>query len=1045
MNKFLSILVLLLLFSVKIFAQIPAYYNDVNLNLSGLPLKEELAVKIINTHTNLSYSEIWDASKITDVNPLNSIEVLLIYGYEDGSDGNSNNDRERGINATCGSGSCLGLWNREHVFANSLASPDLNDSGTSGAPYADAHNLRPCDSPNNSSRGNKLFAAGSGNSGAVTAGWYPGDEWKGDVSRIAMYMYLRYGSQCLPTFLGIGSSASTPDDMIDLFLQWNVEDPVSNFEKQRNTYHDSAGTYAQGNRNPFIDNPAFATEVWGGPQAEDIFGGVSDTEAPTIPTTLVASNITGNSFSVSWTASIDNASVLGYNVLFDGVILGTSSTNTYNATGLNASGTFNVKVQAYDSNLNTSVSSSALIVHTSADSGTTCTDLFISEYIEGTSYNKALEITNFTGSTVDLSIYSIKRQVNGAGSWPSGLSLTGSLVNGDVFVVAHSSADLEITNAADITTGGAQVNFNGDDPVGLFKNDVLIDIIGTFDGGSSNFAKDETLQRKSSVISPNTIYTISEWNTLATDTFSGIGSHVVSGTNTFLGTTDSDWDTASNWSFGSLPSNSNVIIRAGQTVSASGDISVANLTLESNSKLTVAANVTNSGTINLNSNASLIAQNSTDFDLTYHRYLETSNWYLTASTVTNETFQNIIGSHNFATGSGSNIGIGAYLNTVPEWIYATSLTIGTLASGEGRSVKLSQAGNISFTGAMALDSKSIPISDGGVSGNGFNLIGNPFSSYITANHTSPSASNNLLSANSEILAEQTIWFWNQADEEYKQINQASASLDGIRYIPPGQGFFVKSNTSGGSFNFQESLQNQQGIDIFNKSENFTHIKLILTDRNSNSSTDIIYMYGATSDWDNGFDSTIFSGTSNSFGIYSQLAKNNQGQNLGIQSLLENNFDEVIAIGVVASIGREITITAETLNLPDTHKIYLEDRLNNTLTLLDASSKYTTKLTNDMSGTGRFYLHTSNSALNINANFSKNVNVYTTDNKTLHIIGLYSSYTSLVLFDITGKKVFNTSFFGNGNNTIKLSNLKKAVFIVQLENSQGVLNKKLIIK
>ena len=52
MNKFLSILVLLLLFSVKIFAQIPAYYNDVNLNLSGLPLKEELAVKIINDSLN---------------------------------------------------------------------------------------------------------------------------------------------------------------------------------------------------------------------------------------------------------------------------------------------------------------------------------------------------------------------------------------------------------------------------------------------------------------------------------------------------------------------------------------------------------------------------------------------------------------------------------------------------------------------------------------------------------------------------------------------------------------------------------------------------------------------------------------------------------------------------------------------------------------------------------------------------------------------------------------------------------------------------------
>ncbi len=52
--------------------------------------------------------------------------------------------------------------------------------------------------------------------------------------------------------------------MIDLFLEWNAEDPVSDFERQRNTYHDSQQTYAQGNRNPFIDNAYLATRIWGG-------------------------------------------------------------------------------------------------------------------------------------------------------------------------------------------------------------------------------------------------------------------------------------------------------------------------------------------------------------------------------------------------------------------------------------------------------------------------------------------------------------------------------------------------------------------------------------------------------------------------------------------------------------------------------------------------------------------------------------------------------------------------------------------------------------
>ena len=144
------------LYSIFIVAQ-QSYYDDVNLNLTGISLKEALATKITTTHTNnLSYTPgIWNAVMVTDMNPFDSNEVLLIYGFENGSDSNSSNDRERNINDNCTSNSCIGLWNREHVYPNSLATPDLDQDGTNGPPYADAHNLRPCDSQRNSSRGNK--------------------------------------------------------------------------------------------------------------------------------------------------------------------------------------------------------------------------------------------------------------------------------------------------------------------------------------------------------------------------------------------------------------------------------------------------------------------------------------------------------------------------------------------------------------------------------------------------------------------------------------------------------------------------------------------------------------------------------------------------------------------------------------------------------------------------------------------------------------------------------------------------------------------------
>lgn len=264
-----------LLSTVFIFAQAGApatpYYNSFNWALTGTSLKSALATKITTTHTNiLDYAEAESALKIVDLDPSDgtNTNLLLIYGFSanicPSNTSDDNDHRRRNKNSDGGGTSCE--WNREHVYAKSLGTPDL---GTSGA-GADAHHLRACDVQRNGNRGNLKFATGSGNSGTVSGGWYPGDEWKGDVARNMMYMYLRYGSQCLPTGVGTGTSPTSDSNMLNLFLQWNAEDPVSQYEDNRNTYlGNSANTYGQGNRNPFIDNPYLATVIWGGVVAEN--------------------------------------------------------------------------------------------------------------------------------------------------------------------------------------------------------------------------------------------------------------------------------------------------------------------------------------------------------------------------------------------------------------------------------------------------------------------------------------------------------------------------------------------------------------------------------------------------------------------------------------------------------------------------------------------------------------------------------------------------------------------------------------------------------
>ena len=157
--------------------------------------------------------------------------------------------------------------------------------------------------------------------------------------------------------------------------------------------------------------------------------------------------------------------------------------------------------------------------------GVESTDLFISEYIEGSSYNKAIEIYNGTGAAVSLSSYTLRLYRNG-GTSPFSISLSGTLAAGDVYVVAHSSASAAILAKADLTNGN--LDFNGNDVVALAKSGSNIDVVGTI-GSSADFAKDVTKVRKSSVTAGVTTYAAGEWDNKASDTTSFLGAHTMDG------------------------------------------------------------------------------------------------------------------------------------------------------------------------------------------------------------------------------------------------------------------------------------------------------------------------------------------------------------------------------------------------------------------------------------------------------------------------------------------------------------------------------------
>ena len=116
-------------------------------------------------------------------------------------------------------------FNTEHIYPRSKIVTEA---------VTDLHHLRVCDKKVNTRRSNHPFTEGKGAANLHNKAWYPGDEWKGDVARMIFYLNLRYNEEI------------------------NEEDPVSDFEHQRNNVIEGA----QGNRNPFIDFPQLARTVF---------------------------------------------------------------------------------------------------------------------------------------------------------------------------------------------------------------------------------------------------------------------------------------------------------------------------------------------------------------------------------------------------------------------------------------------------------------------------------------------------------------------------------------------------------------------------------------------------------------------------------------------------------------------------------------------------------------------------------------------------------------------------------------------------------------
>ncbi|MGQ3054751.1 MAG: endonuclease [Roseateles sp.] len=222
---------------------------------TGVALRSALNTAAAHGHVRMSYSAVWEALKYTDEDPANTANVLLLYTAR--SQAKTHN---AGVNS-----SDQDAWNREHVWAKSHGFPDEGQWA-----HTDIHHLRPEDVSVNSTRGNKDFDWGGSAIAEAPGNLTDADSFepraavKGDVARMMFYMAIRYegGDSTGVGNLELADNVGTSGNLFGrrcTLVAWHRADPVDAAEIRRH----SRIVERQGNRNPFVDYPAWGDEVFG--------------------------------------------------------------------------------------------------------------------------------------------------------------------------------------------------------------------------------------------------------------------------------------------------------------------------------------------------------------------------------------------------------------------------------------------------------------------------------------------------------------------------------------------------------------------------------------------------------------------------------------------------------------------------------------------------------------------------------------------------------------------------------------------------------------
>jgi len=547
---------------------------------------------------------------------------------------------------------------------------------------------------------------------------------------------------------------------------------------------------------------------------------------------------------------------------------------------------------------------------------TTCADLFFSEYIEGSSNSKALEIYNPTNAAINLATYSVKLYTNGGTTAANTLQLPNkNLAPDDVYVIANSAAVAAILSVDDTTS--SVTNFNGDDAVVLFKNTDTLDIIGDVgvDPGASwavgtGTTLDYTLVRKATVNKGqrNWVTGANEWDVYPNNTTTYLGGHI----SNCLGMA---WD-GSAWSPSTPTSTDNVRLNGNYTVSAGSSFTANNLTVSSGNTLTLEAS--SSGYAQLKVNGSLVNQGT----VIAKQYLTGAGHHSVSSPMSN----------GFTTTNGTSSSLYAYDASTGAYNMSPTLT----SAGTGffapleTSGFLTSAGTFSATGTPTTSHTHTLLyaqtQVSGGSGSGWNLIGNPYTCGLDWNAVTKTNVNN------------TYYVWDPTSSKYQYYSAsaltgtylaASSILSGV--IAPMQAFWVQVSTSSAA----SIVSTMAAAGTVSTSPTFyktapDNLILYVEDLSDPSLSDAMWITHATG-YTNDFEGDQDAWKLHNYGAKASIFSYHNGEKLAINAI-DLSSTASVPVGVKApEVGKKYRLVLEQVVNNQDYRVILEDRLFNSFT------------------------------------------------------------------------------------------------------------------